>query len=309
MPQTLALIGAATSAGAHFPGLEQGPEHFRRAGLLAKLIDAGFDVLDLGDIPTTAYEPDPTATGPRSVERVAAVARQVAARVVSARAIGARPIIIGGDCSITIGVISGLLRSGADVGLAYLDGHVDLNTPDTSDYGVLDSMVATHLLGLLDNELSRIGPRFPLLPADRVAFIGYDPAGINQGEIPILERLQTLTAPQPQIVNEPEAVATVLSALEARVDTLLVHFDVDVINFLDFPVGNFPWYRGLTLEQAGACLARLVASPKFGGLVLSEFNPDRDKQRVYARRLTEIIGDSLAGGADAWGDPQVPIGT
>lgn len=300
MPDSIAVLGAPTSAGAHFPGLEQGPEHFRRAGLLAKLAAGGFEVLDFGDVPRVEYEIDRIHDQPRSVSRVSAVAREVAERMATIHGQGLRSLVVGGDCSITAGVVSGLSGAGARVGLVYLDGHVDLNTPQTSDYSVLDSMVMSHLFGVLDNEFSRLGPSYPMLADDQVLFIGFDPDGINHGEAPILQQHQALTIPLPELLANPDMVAASLRILEAQVDTVVVHFDVDVINFLDYPVANFPWYNGLSLEQASGCLEQLLASPKFECLVLTEFNPDRDKQGVHARRMIEILADRLRQGSTSW---------
>ncbi|MFW6076004.1 MAG: arginase family protein, partial [Chloroflexota bacterium] len=127
-PSELGIIGAPTSAAAHFIGQEQGPDHFRRNGLLSKLVEHGFDPIDLGDLPHTPFEPDPNSRGLRSVPRVADFARQVAGSVAIAASSGLRTIIAGGDCSITVGVVSGLARMRERVGVAYLDGHFDLNT-------------------------------------------------------------------------------------------------------------------------------------------------------------------------------------
>jgi hypothetical protein len=48
--------------------------------------------------------------------------------------------------------------------LLYLDGDIDLNTPTTSRSGILDGMGIAHDLGMGAEELSHIGPCYPLLP-------------------------------------------------------------------------------------------------------------------------------------------------
>lgn len=306
MSHSLAVLGVPSSAGAHFPGLEQGPEHFRGAGLLARLLCDGFDVVDLGDLPTVTWEPDPVTDRPRSVQNVTEVARQVAQSTATTHSHRLRSLVIGGDCSITAGVISGLSQEQNRVGVVYLDGHVDLNTLESSDYGVLDSMVMTHVLGIYDNEYSRLGPSFPLLNDEQVLFAGYDSDGLNDGEIPLLTARQTLNVSRADVTSSPETVSAMLRKLEERVDTIVVHFDVDVINFIEFPVANFPWYDGLTLEQVGYCLEQFLSSPKFGHLVLTEFNPDRDRSRDYARQLIDVIAGKLKLGSESWREANVP---
>jgi hypothetical protein len=65
--------------------------------------------------------------------------------------------------------------------LLYLDGHVDLNTPATTPTGIFDGMGLAHIIGAADevDELSRIGPRYPLLPDDKIALVGYNPRGMS----------------------------------------------------------------------------------------------------------------------------------
>jgi arginase len=295
MEKRVIIIGAPTSAGAHFGGQEKAPEHFRRAGLLADMLAAGLSVLDLGDLPLVRYEPDPSNPGFRSLPRVANHARQVAERVKLADRQGGRLLMLGGDCTIEVGVVSGLLHSTERLGLLYFDGHVDLNTPETSEYGVLDSMGVAHMLGIHDNELSRIGPRFPLLQGADIAFFAYEPAKINPGELPLLADLTTLKLPYPERSTPDDATAAV-RYLEQHVDRYIVHFDVDVVDFIDLPVGNFPKYSGLSVEEAATCLQRMTASTKCAGIVVTELNPERDPSFTHVRRVNRAIVDSLLEG-------------
>jgi len=50
---------------------------------------------------------------------------------------------------------------------------------------------------------------------------------------------------------------------------------VDVIDFTDMPIADVPQFsQGLAFRDVMACLAVFASSPKFGGLVVTEFNPD-----------------------------------
>jgi arginase len=77
----------------------------------------------------------------------------------------------------------------------------------------------------------------------------------------------------------------------------VVHFDVDVIDFVDFPVADVPQINaGLTFREALACLGVFAASPKFAGLVLTEFNPDHaDEEGEAAAALVRGVVDAVAG--------------
>jgi arginase len=68
-----------------------------------------------------------------------------------------------------------------------------------------------------------------------------------------------------------------------------------VIDFVDFPVADVPsFHGGMEWSQALAGLATLCAAPRFAGLVVTEFNPDRDPDLALGRRFIEGLGLALA---------------
>jgi arginase len=138
----VSILGAPTSAGSHDPGQEKAPAAWRVAGLAEGLRQAGLDVEDRGDLPAAPFRPMGPVDGLRDVERVVAVAQGVAEEVAAIRADGRLPLVLGGDCTITLGALAG----SGEVGLVYFDGDADLNTPERSDSAVADTMGMTHML-------------------------------------------------------------------------------------------------------------------------------------------------------------------
>src|SRR4030081_338229 len=116
----LGLIGVPSSAGAHGPGQEKAPAALRNAGLLGALREAGIDVEDLGDLPVTRFQPDPANRRRQSRSQVIKVARQVADQVATAVERDMIPLVLGGDSSITLGVVAGLVRGQPDLGSCYV---------------------------------------------------------------------------------------------------------------------------------------------------------------------------------------------
>ena len=142
----IALIGAPSSAGARLVGQEQAPQRLRDAGLVQLLRSDGHEVADLGDLAQVSFAPDPQHPKQQNISLVVNVLEQVASRVEAALADGAWPLVIGGDCTVTIGVLAALTKHFPELGMIYLDGDVDLNTPDTTHTGILDGMVLAHIL-------------------------------------------------------------------------------------------------------------------------------------------------------------------
>lgn len=218
------------------------------------------------------------------------MASAVAAAVKSAAADGQADavLVLGGDCTIEAGVVSGFTRPGERVGLIYLDAGPDLNVPSAVRLGFLDWMVTAHLLGLpgATQPLSHIGPRFPLLDPDQIVFAGAVPDELTDWE------KQAVAASALEVIwvdevkeNPARAAQKALSTLEDRVDRLLIHFDLDVVDFTDFPAADFPTINaGLTLTEALECIRQCVHHPKFAALTICEFNPDHvDEEHALVR--------------------------
>ena len=170
----VAVVGVASSAGTHHAGQDQAPAALRAAGFVDRLRAAGVAVEDRGDLLHEVFVADERASTARNLAAVLRVARAVADAVAGLLAEGTLPLILGGDCTITLGVVAGAQRRDPSVGLLYLDGDADLATPATTGSGVLDAMGIAHLLGLADTELARLGVDVPMLTDERLALIGYD---------------------------------------------------------------------------------------------------------------------------------------
>jgi arginase len=292
--RTIALIGVPSSAGAHWPGQEKAPQYLRHAGLVERLEAAGAPVVDYGDLPVVRFSPDRVHPKQQNLARVVDIATQTAEQVEAALQRQELPLVLGGDCTIALGVIAGFVRHGGDLGLMYFDGHIDLNTPATSRSGILDSMGIAHLIGEtgVAEALSHIGPRFPLLAEDKIVAFGYNPREMNEVEHEVLARHPMLTYPLAQVQGRVrDAAREALMQLEGRVEWFVVHFDVDVIDFVDFPIADVPQIKaGLTFQEAMACLEVFVASPRFAGLSLAEINPDHaDEEGTLATTFVESL--------------------
>jgi arginase len=302
----VAVIGVPSSAGAHGPGQEKAPSALRQAGLLGALREAGLEVEDLGDLPVTRFQPDHGHTKQQSLPRVVAVDHQVADAVDAAVARGTLPLVLGGDCTITIGVIAGLLRRQLDLGLIYCDGDADLTTPTTTHSGIFDSMGMAHLIGDGVAELARIGPRYPLLPQDRIALFGFHPFEVEPTEQRRLDVSGMLRYPVTSMGDRPVAFAADARAkLEARAAAIVVHFDVDVMDSAEIPLADWPHYDALEFGETMRCLSVFVSSPKLAALVVTEINPDHDPDGLLIRRFIEGFVEALQPiAAQAAGDQQ-----
>jgi len=290
----LGLIGVPSSAGAHGPGQEKAPAALRQAGLLGALRETGLEVEDLGDLPVSRFVPDRVDRKRQSRDAVVKAARQVAEAVAAAVGRDLIPLVLGGDCTITLGVVAGLLRRQPDLGLIYFDGDADLTTPETTHSGIFDSMGVSHLIGEGDPELAHIGPRFPLLPQDRIALFGFHPYEIEPREAQLLEQTAMLRYPVTSMADRSlELAREVRARLEERAKAIAVHFDVDVMDSAEVPLADWPHYDALSFGDAMRCLSVFVGSPRLAALVVTEINPDNDPDGLLVRQFIDAFVAAL----------------
>jgi arginase len=304
MAGTLGLIGVPTSMGAFAPGQEKGPEALREADLVGRLSRSGVEVADHGDSAVRRWRPDKENRRAQNLTAVAKVARETSGRVREAREAGHLPLVLGGDCTIELGTVAGFLGpAGSDeerVGLIYFDVHPDLNVPSSVGEGALDWMGVAHMLGVegAAEPLSRFGPRFPLLSDEDLFLFSYGPEQATEHERDVIERRRLKRIPVGEVAADPEgAAARALAETEPRYDRLLVHFDVDSVDFTDLPLSeNTGRNEGLPFDVAMRALGALLGSGKLVSVTVTEFNPDHgEEDGSTAGTLAQGLADVLSG--------------
>jgi arginase len=296
------VIGVGSSAGSHYAGQDQAPAALRAAGFLDRLRDAGVAVEDRGDLLHEVFVADEMGSTARNLDAVVRVARAVADAVTDALAEGALPLVLGGDCTITLGVVAGAQRLDPTVGLLYLDGDADLATPETTGSGVLDAMGIAHLIGLADTELARLGAGPPMLADHRLALIGFDETDQETFKADVLQgRPDLVRFPDHEVRADPTGCAmAALTALQEHTSSLVVHFDVDAVDSRDLPLANYPHYgTGIPLAAAGEVLAVLCGAPRLAAVVLTEVNPGHDPAGHQLGRYVDTVAAAIARGLTA----------
>ncbi len=286
------LLGVPSSAAAHWPGIEKAPAALRAADLVNALRAAGLALVDHGDLPVARWRAARADGRPNNVGQVVDVLRSTATGVGAILDAGERPLVLGGECTVVIGVVGAFVSRGVDVALVYVDGGQDLMIPvDHPEEPILDGTGVAHLLDLPGTvaEISAVGARRPLLTAGRVAFVGYaDDEEDVHGLVPSARFTAAHVAIDPG--------GTARSAVGAvGAGPFVVHVDVDVLDFLDTPAADVPNYgRGLTLPQLVALLRTLVADPGCAAMTFVEHNPDHGEPgggttRALVAALAEVF--------------------
>lgn len=204
---------------------------------------------------------------------------------------GVRPVTLGGDHSLAMPAIAAAARGVDRLAVVYLDGHADINTPETSLSGRIHGMPLAQALGLCPPALSFGGERI----AGRDLYI-LGARSIDEGEFRIMREQGVHLYPADRLLKE--GVEPVLREVLSAIQGIPFHLslDVDIMDGEEFPATGYRMPDGLSYEQTRRLWrAFLAADPRSVSLV--EYDPTRGGERERERML-ELIGD-----LSDWGKP------
>jgi arginase len=292
--RAVTLVEAPTSAGGYAPGQEDGPRALLEAGLVERLEAAGAAVRRGGQVTPFRWRPDPDNPRAANADAVIDRASQVAALVRSAPA-DDTIVVLGGDCTVGVGTVAGLQHRVERLGIIYVDRHADLNVPDSTVDGALDWMGMAHMLdidGAVDG-LAALAGRRPMLSSGQISFLGLGPHTDFEAQV-ISDRRLPVVDVQMAASDPLRSARAALSPLSAC-DGLAVHFDVDLVDFLDAPLSENT-DRGIapSLTACGEMLSELLIDTRVLAVTVTEFNPHHgSKDGSTTQRLLEILVSCL----------------
>jgi arginase len=99
------------------------------------------------------------------------------------------------------------------------------------------------------------------------------------------------------VVSNPKSAAAQAIAWCRSFDRLLVHFDVDIMDFADFPIAeNTRRQCGMTFDVAMAALQYILQAPNIAACTVTEINPLHcDEEQTLVRRFAVRLAEAIAG--------------
>jgi arginase len=271
------------------------PRVLREAGVIEAI-----GARDLGDLDVLIDPPVRDAeTGIVGSDSVLAVTRTIRHAVAAHADPDATLVLLGGCCTLAVGAIAGLRDKVGDVGVVYLDGHLDLYDGVNSPTGEAADMPLAVALGL--------GPKAwgdaagaPLIEPDDVSLIGFrdlDEAraygSVTPDDLPGLTALDTAHIRR---VGPAAAAAEARAGVEDGDRRFFVFVDLDILDESVFP-NDAPVPDGLDWPELHDLLRPLVRDPACLGIAVACYNPERDAGRQSARHIVELLRDVVPTGA------------
>ncbi len=266
-------LGFSSSLGANVQGCEQAPAFCSH--------HLGFDL----------YKNFSAEGKPNDVDAIAKVARDLAKACFELSQKGTFFVTLGGDHTSAIGTWSGMAeakRSEGDIGLLWIDAHMDSHTPATSHSGNVHGMALAVLLGYGDKRLTTVLSPKPKIKPEHVALLGV--RSYEEEEVDFLNELGVRVYFMEEI--KKRGLRSVWQeALEITHAATLgygISLDLDSLDPLFAAAVDTPEPHGLDKNELLACLRSLSATPPLA-FELVEYNPILDSQLQTLATVQSIL--------------------
>jgi arginase len=278
------IIQVPYDAGHRSVRMGRGPEHFVRNGVDEMLRGNGHTVqTDLIEAPggfqteiKTAFE----------------LHKLVAERVRTAAQHARFPLVLSGNCNISVGTVAGL--DPHELGIVWFDGHADFNTPETTTGGSLDGMGLAIATGGCWKAMTQAIPGFCPIPEANAVLVGS--RDIEPGERIRLHR-SGVTLVEAELLRKRgvrDALGKALDALYGRASRLYVHLDLDVLDPEGAPANEFAPPDGLWQEEVVEGIREIQDHFTLAAAGVASYDPDYDDEDRILRagaRLIEVLTD------------------
>ncbi|KAK4038160.1 hypothetical protein C8A01DRAFT_48217 [Parachaetomium inaequale] len=280
----------------HRSRVSEGPDYLKSAGLLSLLRAQNLPIHEL-EIPPVAdaFEGE--------IGRTFELIRRVSLAVTAARNRASFPIVLAGNCCISVGVAAGLwgsdeLRGAEDdaLGCVWFDAHDDYNVPDSMVSGYFDSQGIAMMAGECWRALVSSVPGFRPWLLRRVVHCGMrDVNELERGRV----EASDMGVVSGDATKKVDFAAGVRKELEERFvegndAAVLVHLDVDVMDATLGKANPFACSGGLFEEDITGCMAAILDKTAPMAFTIASFDPlcdgDESAQRLAGLSIKAVEG-------------------
>jgi arginase len=279
----ITIIGVPYDLDQPYIGKGKAPDALLDRGLAQRLGELGYTTVlaEMIDLPDA---------GDALVDRIGRLMTKVGYEVARSRAAGFFPLIVGGDCLVALGAVSGLLDP-LNTAVAWIDAHGDFNTPEITVSGYLGGMPLACLVGRGLGQLREQCKLTTPVPEGNVALIGARDLDAAEEQL-LLESSVTLVR-EPELERDTATLDRALQVL-GSLPQLYLHVDIDVLDPAEAPGVDYPAAGGMSVAALTQIVERTVGLGNIAALSLTAVNPEKDiDQRTVSAALT-VIDAALA---------------
>jgi arginase len=282
----VALIEVPYDSGLAGLRMGAGPSHLLSNGMPASLRAGGHEI-ETTTVRAITEPPTEVVTMFELDSLVAAAVRECARRDIL-------PVILSGNCSnASLGAIAG--GSSEKLGVLWLDGHLDFDTPETTREGSIDAMALAVATGQCWRGMAAAIEGFAPVPASHVVHVGTRAAStaiarLREAGATVLTA-ETLRTARPQV---PDELSAALDELASRVHDLYLHLDLDVLDPVEVaPANEFVTPGGLSVEDVERVVALVDDRFTVTAIGVTCYDPSGDPEGRVRRAAVTLASRML----------------
>jgi arginase len=201
-------------------------------------------------------------------------------------------MVLGGDHSSAIGTWSGAraqLATNEQMGLIWIDAHMDSHTPHTTLTGNIHGMPLACLLGYGDLSLTTIMGPAPVFLPENICLIGI--RSFEEAEARLLEKLNVRIFYMDEINKRglDAVMQEALSIVTRHTSVWGLSLDIDSIDPKDAPATDVSEPFGIGGADLCQALRLIAKHPNFIGAEIVEFDPHRDIEHKTEKLIADLI--------------------
>ena len=290
--ENIQIILAPSILGLRPSGVEKLGESLLKTGLAAYL-HTQHPVIEVPTLNTLYNSKRDEVTGCLNAGPIRTFSKSLAKAVSSTINNRRFPFILGGDCSILIGIMTAL-KAKETYGLIFFDAHADFYEPEKSITGEVADMDLAIVTGRGPEVLTNIDNLQPYVKDKNVVHIGqrdwketkkYGSQDIRETAIKCFSLADIETHGTNFILKE---IIAHIDQIEA--EGFWIHFDTDVLSDEINPAVDYRLPNGLTYEQMEYFIKNLLLTEKISGMSVTIFNPILDRDGQIAKAIAKSLG-------------------
>ena len=294
MNSKLSIIGVPLDLGASLRGANLGPDAIRYAGIKDRLERIGYEVKDEGDIPVER-EKAVTEKGSnlKNLNVIVETNQKLAEKVDEVMKAGRFPLVIGGDHSLALGTIKGVLKNVPKLGVIWFDAHGDINTDETTPSGNIHGMPVASLLGMGHEALYTVGGEEYKLDKENFVYIGS--RDLDAGERSAMKALgmHVYTMHEIDDLGIKAVMEEAIKLASDGTDGIHVSFDMDVLDPSVAPGTGTKVKGGMAYREAHFSLEMIAKSEKLVSVEFVEVNPLLDIENMTGKAAVALAGSLM----------------
>lgn len=288
------IIGAPMDLGADRRGVDIGPSAIRYAGLSDHLRHLDYTIHDIGNIvvpqPESQTEGNPQL---KYLEPIVQASEELERIVASALTDGEFPLILGGDHSIALGSINGVLNKHSSLGVIWIDAHPDFNTAETSPSGNIHGMILAALTGLGDSRLTAVGSPTSRLNPAHIAIVGARDIDSSERDLLNMHNVHVFTMSDIDRNGIFEIMKQAIVVAGQTNNPIHLSLDMDALDPREAPGVGTPVRGGLSYREAHLAMEMIAETHQLSSMDVVEVNSILDRENATALLAVELILSAL----------------